>query len=54
LQASHDQRAIDMLKPAYRLLQTRAAQLPDDDARQAFLDNDAVHRAIVLAWNGLA
>ena len=54
LQASHDQRAIDMLKPAYKLLQARAVQLPDDDARQAFLDNDAVHRAIVQAWNGLA
>ena len=54
LQASHDPRAIDLLKPAYRLLQARAAQLPDEDARQSFLDNDAVQRAIVQAWNGLA
>lgn len=54
LQAGHDPRAIDILKPAYRLLQARAARLPDEDVRQAFLDNDAVHRAIVQAWNSLA
>ena len=54
LQASHDPRAIDLLKPAYRLLQARAAELPDEDDRQTFLDNDAVHRAIVQAWNSLA
>ena len=53
LQAGHDPRAIDLLKPAYRLLQTQAAQLPTKEARQAFLDNDAVHREIIRAWNNL-
>ena len=54
LQTGHDPRAIDLLKPACSLLQARAAQLPDENDRQAFLDNDIVHRAIVQAWNSLA
>jgi len=54
LLASHDPRAVDLLKPAYKLLQARAAELPDAAARQSFLDNDAVQRAIVQAWNSLA
>ena len=53
LQAGHDLRATDLLKSAYRLLQAQAAQLPNEEARQTFLENEAVHREIIRAWNNL-
>lgn len=49
LQASGDGRALAILAQAHHLLQKQAAQLEDATTRQAFLNNVAVHRAIVTA-----
>lgn len=54
LRTEHDPRAATVLKMAYDLLQARAAQLPDEDARCAFVDNDPVLREIARAWHDLA
>ena len=54
LHAGHDPRAATVLKLAYDLLQVQAAQLSDEDARHAFVDNDSLAREIVQAWNNRA
>lgn len=46
LQAIRDPRAMDVLKTACDLLQAQAAQIPDLEARRAFLEDVAVHREI--------
>lgn len=47
LQACQDQRANTFLVTAYQLLQERAAKLPDEAGRQAFLHGIASNRALL-------
>jgi len=53
LQATRDPRAMNVLKIAYDLLQAQVAQMPDADARRAFLTNVTVHREIIRAWRAI-
>jgi len=46
LQASGDPRAVAVLDTAYRLLQSGAARLQDEQMRRSFLENVPWHRAI--------
>jgi len=50
LRANDDHRAADVLTAAHDLLQERAARIPDDVARQSFIENVAAHREIVRAY----
>lgn len=50
LQAKGDSRAQELLTAAYALLQRQAARLTDPETRRSFLENVAVHREIVRAW----
>ena len=50
LQANADPRAREVLRTAYSLLQERAAKITDEALRRSFLENVAVHRAIVAAY----
>ena len=43
-----------VLKPAYNLLQTRAANIEDPVVRLSFLKNIPHHRAILAAWQKMA
>ena len=47
LRACQDERAIDLLVTAYRLLQERAAKMPDEASRQAFLQNVPSNRELM-------
>jgi predicted ATPase/DNA-binding SARP family transcriptional activator len=51
LQAHDDARAPALLAEARRLLDARAALLPDEKTRQAFLSNIPVHRAITALFS---
>ncbi|MBN1661133.1 MAG: tetratricopeptide repeat protein, partial [Anaerolineae bacterium] len=50
LRATGDPAARRVLATARRLLKSQAAQIPNQDARRAFLASCAEHRAIVQAW----
>ncbi len=50
LEANQDPRARSLLAEAFRVLQERAAHFPDEETRRRFLENVAVHREIVAAW----
>ena len=50
LQACQDQRANALLVTAYQLLQERAAKLPDEAGRQAFLHGIPSNRALLHAF----
>jgi len=52
LLASGDPRAGDILEEAYRLLQTQAANLSDEEERGSFLEKVAANREIVREWAG--
>jgi tetratricopeptide (TPR) repeat protein len=54
LQANQDLRARRVLETAYTLLQGQAARITAETMRRSFLENVAVHRAIVQAWNSMA
>jgi DNA-binding SARP family transcriptional activator len=54
LQANQDLRARRVLETAYTLLQRQAARITTETMRRSFLENVAVHRALVQAWNGIA
>ena len=47
LRACQDERAIDLLVTAYRLIQERAAKMPDEASRQAFLQNVPSNRELM-------
>ena len=53
LRANQDPRAGDILDTAHRLLQERAAKIPDEELRRSFLENVAAHREIIEAWEAL-
>lgn len=53
LNACQDPRATEMLTNAYNLLQARAANIGDEQARRSFLENVAAHREIVAAYRKL-
>ncbi len=50
LHTNADPRARDILATAHRLLQERAAKIPDKEKRRSFLENVQAHRDIVRAW----
>jgi hypothetical protein len=50
LQACQDPRANALLVTAYQLLQERAAKLPDEAGRQAFLHGIPSNRALLRAF----
>ena len=50
LRANRDPRAGEILEAAYRLLQERATCINDERLRRSFLENVAVHREILTAW----
>jgi class 3 adenylate cyclase/tetratricopeptide (TPR) repeat protein len=50
LQQFGDPRASHLLETAYRILQERAAKIPDKPTRQAFLNNIEYHREIWVAY----
>jgi len=50
LRANHDVRAQTILAAAHRLLLERAAQIEDRAARQKFLEEVKVNRALMDAW----
>jgi hypothetical protein len=54
LQANQDLRAPRVLETAYTLLQRQAARITTETMRRSFLENVAVHRALVQAWNDIA
>jgi class 3 adenylate cyclase/tetratricopeptide (TPR) repeat protein len=53
LRASEDPRAVEILKTAYSQLQEWAGRIPDEETRRSFLQNVAVHRAIVHEYENL-
>jgi len=50
LKANHDSLTDVILTDAYNLLQTRAANISDEHLRDCFLNNVAVNREIVEAY----
>jgi hypothetical protein len=50
LQACQDQRANALLVTAYRLIEERAAKMPDEAGRQAFLHGIPSNRALLRAF----
>ncbi len=50
LMAAHDERALDVLAAAHRLLMERAAKIDNEALRQSFLEQVPYHREIVAAW----
>ncbi|MBN1956382.1 MAG: tetratricopeptide repeat protein [Anaerolineae bacterium] len=50
LDAAQDPRAAELLATAHSLLQEWAGRIQDQEIRRSFLDNVAVHRAIVRAF----
>ena len=53
LAAAGDSRASQVLKTAYQDLQSQAAHIADQSARQVFLEKVTTHRQIVLAYRNL-
>lgn len=51
LREHDDPRAGDILQAAYEILNTHAANIPDEAARRVFLEEISHHREIVAAWN---
>lgn len=49
-EVGQEQRAGKLLKDAYQLLQSKAAEIQSDSLRSLFLNNVAVHRDIVATW----
>jgi predicted ATPase/DNA-binding SARP family transcriptional activator/Tfp pilus assembly protein PilF len=50
LQAAQDSRAREILTTAHHLLQERAAKIANEEMRHSFLENVAVHREIIAAF----
>ncbi|MCB8967377.1 MAG: tetratricopeptide repeat protein [Ardenticatenaceae bacterium] len=50
LAAANDARAAEVLKSGYEFLQMRAAKIDDDLMRRSYLQNVAVHRDIMMAY----
>jgi tetratricopeptide (TPR) repeat protein len=53
LQQTGDPRAQNLLETAYQILHARAAKIPDEQTRRAFLDNIEQHREIQAAHSEL-
>ena len=50
LKALADERAMEILEKAYRLLQEQAARIADETLRRSFLHHVPAHQAITAAW----
>jgi hypothetical protein len=50
LQALNDERASDLLRTAYTIVQDVAAKIEDDELRRSYLENVPAHRGIVAAY----
>jgi tetratricopeptide (TPR) repeat protein len=50
LSAKNDPAAVEILQTAYELIQSRAANIPREQSRRAFLENIPHHRKIVRLW----
>ncbi len=48
-----DQRAIDVIKSAYTILQTRADTIKDEALRQSYLHENSENREIIAIWQGM-
>jgi hypothetical protein len=50
LRANRDSRAGDLINTAYKILKERADEIKDEEMRHSYLDNVAVNREIIDAW----